>query len=51
MRKEEIIKVGVGLIGSQFISSIHARALQTVREAELVAAASPTKALNWIGRL
>ncbi len=44
MRKEEIVKVGVGIIGSQFISSIHARALQTVREAELIAAASPTKA-------
>ena len=39
MRKQELVKVGVGLIGSQFISSIHARALGRVREA-----ASPTAA-------
>ncbi len=42
MRDETLVKVGVGLIGSQFISSIHARALQRVREADLIAAASPT---------
>ena len=34
--------VRVGLIGSQFISSIHARALQRCPSAELVAVASPT---------
>lgn len=35
-------RVGVGLIGSQFISAIHARALQRCPAAELVAVASPT---------
>ena len=35
-------KVGVGLIGSQFISTIHAEALRSVPEAEVVAVASPT---------
>jgi len=35
-------RVGVGLIGSQFISSIHAEALRSVPEAELVAVASRT---------
>jgi myo-inositol 2-dehydrogenase/D-chiro-inositol 1-dehydrogenase len=35
-------RVGVGLIGSQFISSIHAEALQRSARAELVAVASPT---------
>ena len=34
--------VRVGLIGSQFISSIHARAVQRCPNAELVAVASPT---------
>lgn len=34
--------VRVGLIGSQFISSIHARALQHASRAEVVAVASPT---------
>ena len=34
--------VRVGLIGSQFISSIHARALQRCARAEIVAVASPT---------
>ena len=34
--------VGVGLIGSQFISTIHARALKHVPNARLVAVASPT---------
>ncbi len=34
--------VRVGLIGSQFISSIHARALNRCRRADLVAVASPT---------
>ena len=35
-------KVGIGLIGSQFISSIHAEALRVCPEATLVAVASPT---------
>jgi len=35
-------KVGVGLIGSQFISTIHAKALQSVADAEVVAVTSPT---------
>jgi predicted dehydrogenase len=35
-------RVGVGLIGSQFISSIHAEALRVCPEASLVAVASPT---------
>ncbi|OHB72632.1 MAG: oxidoreductase [Planctomycetes bacterium RBG_13_63_9] len=36
-------RVRVGLIGSQFISTIHAEALRTVPEAELFAVASPTE--------
>ncbi len=36
-------KVRVGLIGSGFVSTIHAEALKTVSGAEIVAAASPTK--------
>jgi predicted dehydrogenase len=35
-------KVGVGLIGSRFISTIHAEALQSVADAEIVAVMSPT---------
>ncbi len=35
-------KVGVGLIGSQFISTIHAESLQLVPDARLVAVMSPT---------
>ena len=35
-------KVGVGLVGSQFISSIHAESLKTVSEAEIIAVMSPT---------
>lgn len=35
-------KVGVGLIGSQFISTIHARSLLHCNQAELIAVASPT---------
>lgn len=35
-------KVRVGLIGSQFISTIHAEALKRCSEAELLAVASPT---------
>ena len=35
--------VRVGLIGSQFISAIHAEALRTVAGAEVVAVASPTE--------
>lgn len=36
-------KVGVGLIGSQFISSIHADALGRVSDAEILAVMSPTE--------
>ena len=35
-------KVGIGLIGSQFISTIHAEAIKTVSEAEILAVMSPT---------
>ena len=35
-------RVGVGLIGSQFISTIHAEALKSVADAELLAVMSPT---------
>jgi predicted dehydrogenase len=37
-------KVGIGLIGSQFIAELHAEALKRVPEARIVAAASPTEA-------
>ncbi|MEW6355723.1 MAG: Gfo/Idh/MocA family oxidoreductase [Planctomycetota bacterium] len=37
-------KVNVGLIGSQFISGIHAEALKQVPDASIVAVASPTRA-------
>ena len=36
-------RVRVGIIGSQFVSTIHAEALKTVAQAELVAVASPTE--------
>jgi len=36
-------KVGIGLIGSQFVSSIHAEALKSVPDARIVAVMSPTK--------
>ncbi|NOZ21744.1 MAG: Gfo/Idh/MocA family oxidoreductase [Planctomycetes bacterium] len=36
-------KVNVGLIGSQFISTIHAEALKQVPEARVLAVASPTR--------
>jgi len=36
-------KVKVGLIGSQFVSMIHAEAFKSVPEAELLAVASPTE--------
>ncbi len=36
-------KVGVGLVGSQFVSSIHAESLGQVPRAELLAVASPTR--------
>lgn len=36
-------KVGVGLIGSQFISTIHADSIKLVSDAELLAVISPTK--------
>ena len=35
-------KVKVGIIGSQFISSIHAESLQRCQSAETIAVASPT---------
>ncbi len=35
-------KIGVGLIGSQFISAIHAEALQSVADAAILAVMSPT---------
>jgi len=35
-------RVGVGLIGSQFITSIHAEALRACSQAEIRAVASPT---------
>src|SRR5436305_7571657 len=37
-------RVQVGLVGSQFISTIHAEALQQCAAAEIVAVASPTQA-------
>ncbi len=42
-------KVGVGLVGSQFISSIHAEAIKSLPDAEIVAVMSPTEgnALNF----
>ncbi len=36
-------KVGVGIIGSGFISEIHVQSLKQISEAEIVAVASPTK--------
>lgn len=36
-------KVGVGLIGSQFISTIHAESLKRVPDAEIIAVMSPNK--------
>ncbi len=36
-------KVGVGLIGSQFISTIHAEALKMVADAKILAVMSPTE--------
>jgi predicted dehydrogenase len=36
-------KVGVGLVGSQFISTIHAEALRRVADAEVLAVMSPTE--------
>lgn len=36
-------KVGVGLIGSQFIASIHADSFQKIKDAELIAVMSPTE--------
>lgn len=35
-------KVGYGLIGSQFITTIHAESIKTVADAELIAVMSPT---------
>ena len=37
-------KVGIGLVGSRFVSTIHAEALKTVPDAEIIAVASPTEA-------
>ena len=36
-------KVGIGIVGSQFISSIHAEALKSVEDAKVIAVMSPTK--------
>lgn len=36
-------KVGIGLIGSQFVSSIHAEAFRSVPDAEILAVMSPTR--------
>lgn len=36
-------KVGIGLVGSQFISTIHAEALSRVADAEILAVMSPTE--------
>ena len=36
-------KVGIGIVGSQFISSIHAEALKSVVDAQIIAVMSPTK--------
>jgi predicted dehydrogenase len=35
-------KVGIGLIGSQFVTTIHAEALKTVADAEILGVMSPT---------
>lgn len=35
-------KVGIGIVGSQFISSIHAEALKSVADAKIIAVMSPT---------
>ena len=36
-------KVGIGIVGSQFISSIHVEALKSVTEANVIAVMSPTE--------
>ena len=36
-------KVGIGIVGSQFISSIHVEALKSVSDAQIIALMSPTK--------
>lgn len=36
-------KIGIGIVGSQFISSIHAEALKAVEDAQIIAVMSPTK--------
>ena len=36
-------KVGIGIVGSQFVSSIHVEALKSVADAEVIAVMSPTK--------
>ena len=36
-------KVGVGLIGSQFVTSIHAESLRSVADAEIIAVMSPSE--------
>ena len=36
-------RIGVGIVGSQFISTIHAEAFKTVADAEIVAVTSPTE--------
>ena len=42
-------KIGVGIVGSQFISTIHAEALKAVTDAEIVAVASPHgRSRSWL---
>jgi predicted dehydrogenase len=36
-------KIGIGLVGSQFISTIHAESLKTVHDAKILAVVSPSK--------
>jgi predicted dehydrogenase len=36
-------KVGIGLLGSQFVSSIHAESLKSIPQAEVLAVASPSE--------
>ena len=36
-------KIGIGIIGSQFISTIHVEAFKSVPDAEVVAVMSPTE--------
>jgi predicted dehydrogenase len=44
MKIKECKQVGIGIIGSQFIATIHAEALKTVADAVIVAVMSPNEA-------